>query len=335
MEIEIHKCHICNKKFNKKFNLKRHLKKLTPCKKNRKCFKCSKCGKSYTSKSNLKRHVYNLCSVHNENDQPLTQLPYDENSRDFSTKCSKLKQDTNKYSNKCKYCNKDFSRNDNFNRHLNKYCKIKKDIVMEKEQIFQKLLENATNEIRNEMTDKINELKYNHKITNNNITNITNNNNNSNITNNINIQLVAYGKEDKNLLKNTELFKILGKGFKSVPELIKAIHFNEEHPENHNIYISNMRDKYVMVYDGDKWILEDKKNTIDDMFHDGRDLLVIKCNDIKQLLDDKYLMKLKKFERFDKQIDLNSDKKLELIEDIKLMLYNNRNMVLDSNNKLT
>jgi hypothetical protein len=80
--------------------------------------------------------------------------------------------------------------------------------------------------------------------------------------------------------------------------------------------------------------LEDKKNTIEDMFCDGRDFLVIKCDDIKPLLNDKYLMKLKKFERFDNQIDSCPTKKSELIEDIKLILYNNRNMVSGLNNKL-
>jgi hypothetical protein len=62
------------------------------------------------------------------------------------------------------------------------------------------------------------------------------NHNNTNITNNnqtYNIKLVAYGKENKELIRNGEIFNIMKKGFNSVPELIKAIHFNEERPENH------------------------------------------------------------------------------------------------------
>jgi uncharacterized C2H2 Zn-finger protein len=221
-----YKCNICNKVFKRNPDLTRHLNKKKPCnlkiKLPNNC-KCPLCLKTYSTKGSLRRHMRYTCNVSRDNAKTPTQTLIHSVKIASNKKISAIH---------CKYCDKKFSRGDNLNRHLNKYCKIKKDIVIEKEQIFQKLLENATNEIRNEMTNKINQLKYNHQVTNNNITNITNNNNNNNnnnITTNINIQLVAYDKEDKNLLKNTELFKILGKGFKSVPELIKAIHFNEEH----------------------------------------------------------------------------------------------------------
>ena len=48
-----------------------------------------------------------------------------------------------------------------------------------------------------------------------------------------------------------------------IPSLIKKIHFNPRKPENHNIYISNIKNKYIMVYDGDKWNLSNQNETID------------------------------------------------------------------------
>ena len=45
---------------------------------------------------------------------------------------------------------------------------------------------------------------------------------------------------------------IFHKGFKSVENLTKSLHFDKNRPENHNIYISNIKDNYVMMYDGDR-----------------------------------------------------------------------------------
>ena len=65
-----------------------------------------------------------------------------------------------------------------------------------------------------------------------------------------------------------------------IPNLIKKIHFDPQRPENHNVYkhsfsycglmppcacISNIKNKYVMIYDGIKWILHNQDETIEDL----------------------------------------------------------------------
>ncbi len=30
--------------------------------------------------------------------------------------------------------------------------------------------------------------------------------------------------------------------------MVKSVHFNDDIPENHNVYISNLRGKYAMIY---------------------------------------------------------------------------------------
>ena len=42
--------------------------------------------------------------------------------------------------------------------------------------------------------------------------------------------------------------------------------FDPEKHENHNIYISNIKNKYVMMYRNDRWDLVDRKRTIDDLY---------------------------------------------------------------------
>ena len=50
-----------------------------------------------------------------------------------------------------------------------------------------------------------------------------------------------------------------------IPNLIKRIHFDPKKPENHNIYIGNIKNKYVMIYDGNKWNLQNQDETIEDI----------------------------------------------------------------------
>jgi len=320
-----YKCKLCGKNFGRKPDYTRHINRKRSCKfdgVNVKQFKCSKCDKSYTTKGSLKRH-FSSCKA-SEKDinisthkkpQNLTFTP-----TFFSSKNAPI-QDDKDY--KCEYCSKKFSRKDSLNRHLKSVCKVKKDLDA-KEEIYQALLAKMTN-----MEEKMNELaKENKELKSQNITiNNTTNNNNTNY-NNINIQLVAFGKEDKDSMKNSEIFQILRKGFSSVPELVRAIHFNKDRPENHNVYISNMRDNYVMVYDGDKWGLRDRNETIQNIFDDGRNFLVVKYNDMKDKFSDKHRQMVKKFDRFDNDIDHSSYKKGQVFNDIKMILYNNKEMPL-------
>jgi len=234
----------------------------------------------------------------------------------------------------CKYCFKIFSRNDSLRRHLKSRCKIKIENEKQKEIIFQGLMqkmenmENRINELETENvrlqgTQGLPSLQNTNLTTINNTTN-TNNNTINNITNNnLSIQLVAFGQEDKDQLSNMELFKIIKKGFKSVPEFVKVLHFDENRPENHNIFIPNMRDGYIMIFDGEKWNLVDRIDTIENLFDDGRNFLAEKKDKLKEILNDKNKRVLIKFDRFNKDIDDYPSKKNEILTDIKLLLDNN------------
>lgn len=296
-------CKKCKRYFKYKSDFLRHNNRKNPC--NIKKFKCPKCKKSYSTKSNLNSHIKNYCS--------------------------KI------YDNHCEYCNKTFSRSDSLKRHLKSRCKVKNKIENEKEKIYQNLVKQMSDD-KQELIDEITNLKaqiINNKD--NNANNVICNNNkfysNNNITNSnntYNIKLVAYGKEDKESLSKKELFKILSKGFNSVPELVRAIHFNERRPENHNLFISNMRDSYVMIFDGNKWILVDRNETLDDIIDNGKDFLVLKYDDIKKLCNEKQQIILKKFDRFANQIDECPKKRKTIANDIKMILYNGRDMVMNT-----
>ena len=255
-------------------------------------YKCDRCNKHFKLRGDYLRHVNRKipCKIDAPICTEIAPTPYYkkeymiENKEEFHApdkiQIEKINELTNKKQSevndlKCNYCNKQFSRNYSLNRHINLRCEIKKQQDNQKEQIFQKLLDEMM-----ELKKEISELKKSNKnINKGTINNSQNVDNSKNINNMIdqsqtfNIQLVAFGKEDYDKLTIDEYKFIINKGFKSVQHLAKSIHFNKNHPENHNIYISNLRDNYVMVYDGGKWELRNRKETIDELFFSKKDIL--------------------------------------------------------------
>jgi len=102
--------------------------------------------------------------------------------------------------------------------------------------------------------------------------------------------------------------------------MIEKVHFNPSKPENMNIYISNIKDKYIMVYDGSNWTLANKKDEIDRQYEEKEMMLEewLETNPEKELKD-----KIMKYLN-----NKESDECLNRIkEEIKLMLYNNQKML--------
>ena len=101
--------------------------------------------------------------------------------------------------------------------------------------------------------------------------------------------------------------------------MIEKIHFNPEKPENMNIYISNIKDKYLMIYENDKWILK-SKNVLDQMYED-KELM------IEEWIQETRDPEMSKF--YNRYLDLKKDEKtIEMIqEEIKLFLFNQKELV--------
>ena len=160
----------------------------------------------------------------------------------------------------CNYCGNCYSTNSNMRKH-EKTCKIKMEKENEKDKKIEELIKNQ--EEMKEIVEKL-LLEKSNTITNNN-TNNTNSNNTNNITNNI-ININNYGDEDTKYITSDYILKLLKtKPAKVIPELIKYTHFNTEHPENQNIKITNKKEPYIKVRKNDKWELQNKEDTINDL----------------------------------------------------------------------
>jgi hypothetical protein len=209
-------------------------------------------------------------------------------------------------------------------------CKIRKQEEEKKLDILNRLIlleeKNKTLEEKNKVLEneiiKIKNKKTN--ITNNNIT--TNNGaiNNGTVINN-HINLVAFGREDMRKIDTKDILKVLRKGYDSTLRLTETVHFNPKYPEYHNVYITNMKDKYAMMYDGKSWNLTIKEDLINRLYDDKKDYIEENVEDFV-----KFLTKSQKnaLDRWANTVE--EDKKIKrLKERIKLLLYNSRDLPIN------
>jgi len=206
-------------------------------------------------------------------------------------------------------------------RHAKHTCQIKQEEDRKRDEILTKLikLEIENKELlkikeENELLKKeLSDIKK-YSIINNTINNGTINN----------IVLIGCGKEDISKIDRSEIFRSICSGFYSPIKLTDAIHFNPKHPEYHNVYISNIRDKYAMMYDGNEWTLTTKTELIDKLYDDKKNYIE---NNIDEFVNTLTTSQKNAFDRW-MSIDDEHEKVREIKHRLKLLLYNKRHIPL-------
>jgi hypothetical protein len=158
---------------------------------------------------------------------------------------------------------------------------------------------------------------------NNNSNNNSNNttNNTTNNTNNITININAFDDPNISFLTDRDYKQCINRVINSVPELIKKIHFNPKHPENHNLYVSNKRNDEIHCYDGAKWILGNKNELVNDLIQKNEDIL---SDWVEDSGDNKSTQKFEKYIKLKEEDDVLD----KIIKKVKLEFYNNKNTIL-------
>ena len=235
--------------------------------------------------------------------------------REYYYKKHIAKQRCKKKKYKCRYCDDKFTTDNSMYRHMKHSCQVKKEEDKKKNMIFERLikLEEENKELKKEMK-KIKQ-----------VNNITNNNNKINNGTINNIVLIGHGKEDLTKIDNSDILKCLKKGFYSTIYLTEAVHFNPKYPEYHNVYISNIKDKYAMMYDGKEWSLTRKTELIDRLYEDKRNYIE---DNMEYFLETLSKSQIRALERW-LNTDDEHDKIKEVKDKIKLLLYNKREVVID------
>ena len=204
----------------------------------------------------------------------------------------------------CSFCDKSFSSKAHMRRHEMHRCKFNtnfKDKYNKSEKEKKKLYKYIESM-----------LEENGKTINNTTMNTHNTINNNQTINNI--VLNSYGHEDLTHITDQVLENLIKGPGTMITELTKMIHFNENKPQNMNVYIPNKRDKHVKTFIGCEWVLEDKRHRILDILDKSYNLL-----------DSHYENNERKFTNFNKKnykiIQLGLDN-------------NNKKIVRDQYNKL-
>ena len=201
----------------------------------------------------------------------------------------------------CKYCNKSFSNKYHRKTHELKCINHYKNTIQQLQEEIQKLKESSTTIV----------------------TNINGNINNNNNTQNIIIN--NFGNEDISHVTKKQILRALRMNKECPVELVKLIHFNNDKPENHNIYKPNFKDKYVKYYENNIWKIGDLMKVVTELYLSKMDIAEEKFEELKQFLEET------KKDRFQQLLDNREEPDImgEILKRIIEILYNERNVVIE------
>jgi len=322
-------------------------------------YKCPRCGYEINIKTKYMNHLRrkNLCKatisnsdLQNEyikygiNDKIVSSVNYCKNhniSTQVSQKSvkshskvsqnslkshSELSQNSNNENKlfECQFCNKCYVHKQSLHKHL-KICNEKQKDEEAKESINE--LVGLLNKQLQDQKEQNNELKVQLKKRDKQIDELIKKAGMTIGTQNIqqNIKILAYNNTDISHLTDKDYLKCLKHSNFCIPHLIEQIHFNPQKPENHNIYISNLKNNYVMIYNGNKWMLNDREESIQNLIDDKESMIEQKLEEWVEN-GKQYPDIMRKFNRYLEKKE--NDKVINKVKDeIKLMLFNNRDVV--------
>lgn len=229
-------------------------------KKEESLFTCELCNYNTSSKYNYERHI--LTAKH----KMMT------NNDGKGAKGAKTSKPFS-----CEDCGKCYKYRQGLNLHKKK-CQgsiIIKNLLEEKEE---------TKKEMDEMRSQIALLmEKSSAITN---SNNTNNNNTNNITNNnyitAYITVNNFGNENIEYLTDKTVCRLISSApHRCIPSIIEKIHFDPEHPENHNVKMTNKKLKYAEVLKNNEWVTTSREKAMNEMIQNGYNIAAQKYSDNK------------------------------------------------------
>jgi hypothetical protein len=292
---------------------------------------CDKCNTEFKFLSLLKKHQNRKrsCVSEKEYDEKIKKIDIDINKK------INISKNKNKI---CMFCKETFSTKSNLMKHINNVCKKKKELEENKIKFSENKNriqeENYKRKIQKQKEEKDDILKENNimkklilELLNkqsiqgpqNIINNITNN------TQNNLIMINSFGKEDVSHITLPDYKSIFNGFFPGFVKYIEKIHFDESAPQNHNLCLSNMKSKYIYVYENDDWNLKEKNDIIETLINKKYNMLNDKCEELEEL---KLINKktIENFEEFCGNYD-NKEAQKTNKTNVTLMLYNNRDKI--------
>ncbi len=289
-------------------------------------YECKCCNFSTRLKSNYNRHLKTNKHKKSTESQPLV----NQKSTFSQPKVNLLQKKNNTHVFKCKYCDKNFKFKQSMYKHIKYTCKKNIDedfqelarLLNEKEKQHVMTEQNMVKQLAIKETEMKKMQKQIDKLTNKlQIQNINQGfvQNGNNV---INIQLLNHKDTDYSHLTPKDYISCIQDCNQCVKTLIEKVHFNTNKPENMNIYLSNIKGKYLMIYKDNTWQIQDKKTQVDDLYDNNEFVLEAWYDEYKE----KYPSIINSFQRYLQNRDENEVLN-NIKEEILVMLYNKRKMI--------
>jgi hypothetical protein len=147
-------------------------------------------------------------------------------------------------------------------------------------------------------------------------------NNIENVENQTNITINYFGNENLDYITNKVLISCIGKVYGSIQALVETIHFHPDHPENHNIKITNKKLQHAQVMNRDKkWKLVHRNQVIEQLMDKSYQLLEDSFEENKAVIPEK---KKTNFEHFKQKYDDDKEVKRQIKNDVDLLVLNGK-----------
>ncbi len=221
---------------------------------------------------------------------------------------------------KCQFCDRSYKYSYNLTKHT-KTCKSK----IEQEEADKKtyvLVDTLNQQIEEqkkqiEIQDKrIDTLEHTNPQ-------ILNNTNNVQININIDKNRLSYDNTNYNIINDQDIRNSISHTSRCIQEIIPRTHFNKQHPENQNIYISCLKSAVAMMFEGERWNAHMWEDVAERFIDDN----TVTLQEWVDANDDQYPILAEKFKVFIKKKTEDDKFITKLKREIKIILYNNRKII--------
>ena len=312
--METFSCSRCGYDSKRKADFLRHLRRKYPCRPKLQDVPVEDLLRKHLNyKTNLENSPWmEFIKKVNPNESKRIQMNPNESSLHSPPKSTKPK----KY--RCAGCKKKFTTNSNMRKHEKK-CPKKNQLDELEDLDYQVALKEREMSL----------MKVQNKgqtIVGNNNNNITNN---TQINNNVSVNILPYENTDVSHLTDRDYQRAFNRASMCVPQILEKIHFDPEKPENHNVYISSMNNKYIKLHNGERWNLRDRDETLEDLFADAEYMLENKLEIWQEEEDPKSERATKKFEIYLKVKETETLYN-KIKQELKMLLFNNRSLITEN-----
>jgi ElaB/YqjD/DUF883 family membrane-anchored ribosome-binding protein len=222
---------------------------------------------------------------------------------------------------KCKYCDQCYKHKSSLSKHIKYSCtKNKTEDLTELVRLLNLQLEQQKNQLEHKDKQLETQSKQIEKLMDK--LEINNTYNTINVTNNI--SLLNYKDTDMSHITDIDYRNCIKNPLYCVLDLIEKIHFNPQKPENMNMYIPTLKEKYIMMYEDNKWMFANREK-LKKIYENNEDLIEEWYNNNK---DDK--MKL----CFGRYLNMKDEEMAHIMDELKLLMFNNKDLVIKQKNSI-